>query len=84
MTKYYCDICGCEVDKVEAFTLPVLGTKDAYDTHGNVLKRFFVYNPESVELCHHCKNGLGDLIRSLKGLPLKDLRKKITINVEYI
>lgn len=83
MTKYYCDICGCEVGKVEEFILPILGTKDMCDTHGTVLKRFSAYNPKSVEICNHCKNDIGDLIRLLQGLPSKDLRKKITINVEY-
>ena len=56
MTKYYCDICGCEVSKVEEFILPILGTKDMCDTHGTVLKRFSAYNPKSVEICNHCKN----------------------------
>lgn len=46
MTKYFCDVCGKEVESVEKYVIPAWGNKDIKYRDGTILKRFFVTAPQ--------------------------------------
>lgn len=63
MTKYFCDICGKEVESITQYVIPDWGTKDFTDKKGNILRRTFVTTPKEKDLCKRCASSIHQLIR---------------------
>lgn len=63
MTKYFCDVCGKEVESITQYVIPDWGTKDFTDKKGNILRRTFVTTPKEKDLCKQCANSIHQLIR---------------------
>ena len=63
MTKYFCDVCGKEVESITKYMIPDWGKKDIKDSRdGMIIKRFFVTVPKEKDLCKQCANSIHQLI----------------------
>lgn len=78
MTKYFCDVCGKEVESITQYVIPDWGTKDFTDKKGNILRRTFVTTPKEKDLCKRCAGSIHQLIRIYQ-VALTNDEKIITI-----
>ena len=83
MTKYYCDLCGREVQSVEEYVLPNLGDKEFKNKQGIVIRRAYVYMPTKMELCRDCRGTIGSFIRIISCAPTETYIGKNIIKVEW-
>lgn len=83
MTKYYCDLCGREVQSVEEYVLPILGDKEFKNKQGIVIRRAFVYMPTKMELCRDCRGTIGSFVHIINCDPEETYIGKIIKKVEW-
>lgn len=80
MTKYFCDVCGKEVESVAKYMIPEWGNKDIKDRDGTIIKRFFVTVPKEKDLCRQCANSIRQLIHVYQAALIND-EEVITITL---
>lgn len=69
MTKYYCDLCGREVQSVEEYVLPVLKDKEFKNRRGDLVRKTQVYTPTEMELCRNCRGIVGSFVYMINHTP---------------
>lgn len=83
MTKYYCDLCGREVQNVEEYILPDLGNKEFKNKQGVVIRRAYVYMPTKMELCRDCRGIVGSFVYMVNHTPTELYAGKKITKVEW-
>lgn len=83
MTKYYCDLCGREVQSVEEYILPVLKDKEITTRRGFLLRKTKVYAPTEVELCRDCRGIIGSFVHIINHTPAELYTGKKITKVEW-
>ena len=80
MTKYFCDICGKEVESITQYVIPDWGTKDFTDKKGNIIRRIFVTAPKEKYLCKQCASSIHQFIHIYQ-YALANNENKVTITL---
>ena len=83
MTKYYCDLCGREVQSVEEYMLPDLKDKEFKNPQGYVIRRTFTYAPTKMELCRDCRGIVGSFVHMIKNTPTELYTSKKITKIEW-
>lgn len=83
MTKYYCDLCGREVQSVEKYVLPVLKDKEFKNRRGDLVRKTQVYTPTEMELCRNCRGIVGSFVYMINHTPAELYTDKKITKVEW-
>ena len=78
MTKYFCDICGKEVESITQYVIPDWEVNYITDKNGNKIRKTLVTAPKEKDLCKQCASSIHQLIHIYK-YALKNNQKEITI-----
>ena len=80
MTKYFCDVCGKEVESITQYVIPDWGVNYITDKKDNKIQKTLVTVPKEKDLCKQCASSIHQLVHIYQYALINNL-EKITITL---